>query len=271
MISIPADVWASGSAYEPYMGRWSRLVARELTAWLAMPPGAVWLDVGCGTGALTAAVLATAAPAGAWAVDASVSYARYSRLRIRDRRAAFAAADARSLPFAAGSIDVVVSGLVLNFVPRPDLVVKEMARVARPGGVVAAYVWDYAKGMQMLRTFWDAATAVDPTAAALDEGRRFPLGTEGAMPALWRDAGLLDVEERALEVPTTFRDFDDYWAPFLGGQGPAPSYLMGLDPHLRERLRERVRAALPASGGGAIALTARAWAVRGVRDRLRHT
>jgi SAM-dependent methyltransferase len=261
----PAEVWASGAAYEPYVGRWSRLVAREFLAWLAVAPGADWLDVGCGTGALTEAILAGAAPARVRAADASAGYVAYARARTPDARAAFAAADARALPWAAAGADAVVSGLVLNFVPEPALALAEMARVARPGAVVAAYVWDYAEGMQFMRHFWDAAAALDPAAAALDEGRRFPLCRPAALEALWRGAGLRGVAGRALAVPTRFRDFDDLWAPFLGGQGPAPSYATSLDPDRRARLRERIRAGLPVAADGAIALEARAWAVRGVR------
>jgi SAM-dependent methyltransferase len=261
----PADVWASGAAYEPYVGRWSRLVAREFLAWLAVPPGADWLDVGCGTGALTGAILAGAAPARVRAVDAAAEYVAYARAQIPHPRAAFAAADARALPWESSAVDAVVSGLVLNFVPEPERALAEMSRVARPGAVVATYVWDYAEGMQLMRHFWDAAVALDPAAAALDEGRRFPLCHPAPLEALWRDAGLRDVEARAVEVATPFRDFDDFWTPFLGGQGPAPSYTMRLDPGRRARLRAHLHEGLPIAADGAIALTARAWAVRGLR------
>ena len=262
----PADVWASGAAYEPYVGRWSRLVAREFLGWLAVAPGAEWLDVGCGTGALAETILAQAAPARVRAVDASPEYAAYARSRIADPRATFGAADARALPWAAAQADAVVSGLVLNFVPQPEAAVAEMVRVACRGGVVAAYVWDYAEGMQLMRHFWDAAAALDPSAAALDEGRRFPLCQPNALDALWRGAGLREVMGRAIDVPTRFRDFDDFWSPFLGGQGPAPSYAAALNPERRARLRDRLRVALPIASDGSIALTARAWAVRGVRS-----
>ena len=260
-----ADVWASGAAYEPYVGRWSRLVAREFLAWLGIAPGAEWLDIGCGTGALTEAILDRAAPARVRAIDASAGYVAYARAHTPNSRATFAVADARAVPWAAAAADAVVSGLVLNFVPQPDVALGEWARVARRGGVVAAYVWDYAEGMQLMRHFWDAAVALDPAAAALDEGRRFPLCQPAALEALWRDAALRDVAVRALVVQTPFRDFDDYWKPFLGGQGPAPSYAMTLDPERRERLRERTRAGLPIAADGTIAIEARAWAVRGIR------
>ncbi|HEX8692012.1 MAG TPA: class I SAM-dependent methyltransferase [Longimicrobium sp.] len=265
MLSAAADVWASGDAYEPYIGRWSRPVAREFVAWLAAAPGAGWLDVGCGTGALTEAILGAAAPARVQAVDPSPGYVLYARGRVADRRAAFLVADARSLPQRGRSVDVAVSALALNFIPRPDAALAEMARAVRAGGTVAAYVWDYADGMQLIRRFWDAAAALDPGAAELDEARRFPLCHPAALEALFRGAGLRAVESRAIDVPTRFRDFDDYWRPFLGGQGPAPGYAMGLGEERRAELRERLRATLPAAADGSIELVARAWAVRGTR------
>ena len=261
----PADVWAVGAAYEPFIGRWSRLVARELLGWLAVPPNGRWLDVGCGTGALTGAILADAMPARVWAADASAGFVAYARRQTPDPRAGFAVADARALPLPSASLDAVVSGLVLNFVPGPDRAAAEMARVARSGAVVATYLWDYADGMRLLRHFWDAAVAEDPGAAALDEGRRFPLCRPAALRALWEGAGLEEVETRALEVESRFASFDELWAPFLGGQGPAPSYVASLDAGRRERLRERLRALVPAAADGSITLGARAWAVRGMR------
>jgi SAM-dependent methyltransferase len=256
------DVWASGAAYEPYVGRWSRLVAAELMTWLGAGPGRTWLDVGCGTGALTRTILESS-PAQVIALDASHGFASFARATIDDPRAAFAVADARAIPCASGIADVTVSGLVLNFVPQPEAAVREMARVTRSGGTVAVYVWDYAAGMQMMRLFWDAAAALDPAAAALDEGRRFPICHPSALAELWREAGLSDIETRALDIPTRFASFDDFWNPFLGGQGPAPSYVAKLDAGARGRLRELLRGQFPSEGP--IALTARAWALRGTR------
>ena len=261
----PVEVWAAGDAYEPYIGRWSRLVARELLAWLGVAGGAVWLDVGCGTGALAGAVLEVADPAALVGLDPSTGFVAHARDRLGDPRARFLVADARRLPLAGAAVDAAVSGLVLNFVPDPAQAVREMARVTRPGGRVAAYVWDYAEGMELIRRFWDAAAALDPAAAALDEGRRFPLCRPEPLAGLLRDAGLAEVEARPLRVPTVFRDFDDYWTPFLGGQGPAPGYAMSLDEPGRAALREALRARLPAAADGSIALTARAWAVAGRR------
>lgn len=261
----PAEVWAAGDAYEPYVGRWSRPVAREFLAWLEVGEGAGWLDVGCGTGALTQTVLAVAGPAAVLGLDASPGFVAYASAHAGDPRARFAVADARRLPAADGRMDAVVSGLVLNFVPEPERAAGEMARVARPGGRVAAYVWDYAGGMELIRRFWDAAAELDPAAAELDEGRRFGLCHPKPLARLLTDAGLVDVETRPIEVSTRFRDFDDYWTPFLGGQGPAPGYATSLDSQRREALREALRGRLPVAADGSIPLRARAWAVKGTR------
>jgi SAM-dependent methyltransferase len=262
----PNDVWASGDAYEPYIGRWSRAVARQFLAWLGTPPAGRWLDVGCGTGALTETVLEVTHASEVVGIDPSAEYVAYARSRVPDPRVHFDVADARALPFATAAFDGAVSGLVLNFVPDPAAAVAEMARVVRPGGAVAAYVWDYSDGMELIRRFWDAAGALDPAARDLDEGRRFGAICQPASLAdLFRDAGLRRVETRAVDVPTVFRDFDDYWTPFLGGQGPAPGYAMALSERHRAALRERIRADLPIAADGSIPLIARAWAVRGER------
>jgi SAM-dependent methyltransferase len=259
----PASVWAVGSAYEPYVGRWSRLVGREFLASLGVGDGAAWLDVGCGTGALSQTVLGMADPAEVVGLDPSMGYLAYARAQLADRRARFVAADARRLPLADGRFDAVVSGLVLNFVPDPVQAVREMARVTRAGGRVAAYVWDYAGRMQLIRRFWEAAAATDPAAVELDEGRRFAVCRPEPLGRLFRDAGLVEVRVRPIEVPTRFQDFDDYWTPFLGGQGPAPGYVTSLDEPRRAALREELRRRLPVAADGSIALVARAWAVGG--------
>jgi SAM-dependent methyltransferase len=260
------DIWASGDAYEPYVGRWSRLVARELLAWLGAPPGWRWLDVGCGTGALSQAILAFAAPAEVVGVDPSESFVTYAAARAADPRARFIVGDARALPVSPAAFDAAVAGLALNFVPDPAVAVSEMTRAVRPGGVVGAYVWDYAGGMELMRRFWDAAVELDPAAGALDEGPRFAaICAPEALAGLFEAAGLRGVEARSIDVPTVFRDFDDYWLPFLGGQGPAPAYMTTLGGDRRDALRGRLRASLPVAPDGTIRLVARAWAVRGTR------
>jgi SAM-dependent methyltransferase len=261
------DPWTTGESYEPYIGRWSRSVAREFVTWLDVPVGARWVDIGCGTGALSQTVLAHAKPGAVSGIDASEGYvATARRAMAHDSRARFQVADACALPFGDQTNDAAVSGLVLNFVSDPAQMVKELCRVVTGGGTVAAYVWDYAGEMQLIRRFWDAAVALDPSARALDEGSRFPICTPEALAASWSEAGLAAVEVRPIDVLTIFADFEDYWRPFLGGQGPAPGYAMTLDPSQREALRERLHATLPCESDGSIHLIARAWAVRGRRS-----
>ena len=252
-------MWADGDAYELYVGRWSRLVAAELLDWLAMAPRRRWLDVGCGTGALTSAVLARCDPTEVVGVDQSEAQVGWAAAHIDDARARFVVADVTRLPEV--TVDVAVSGLALNFFPDAGAGLEAM-RSRAPGGIVAAYVWDYAGRMDLMRHFWDAAGAVDP-AAARDEAARFPICHPDRLHDLWQAGGLADVEVRAIDVPTVFGDFDDYWAPFLGGQGVAPAYVMSLDEQRRRRLRDHLRAVLPAADDGSISLMARAWAVRG--------
>lgn len=258
-----ADAWVRGTAYELYMGRWSRLVAREFLDWLAMPPGSRWLDVGCGAGALTQTILEIAAPREITGIDPSEGYIASARTPVDDARVRFQVGEAQALPLETTPYDAVVAGLSLNFVPQPDVGLAQMTRLTRPGGTVAAYVWDYAGQMQMLRCFWEAAGSLDSVARGLDEGKRFPLCRPEPLAALFASAGLQAVEVRAMDVPMLFRDFDDYWSPFMGGEGPAPSYVLALQEPQRQRLQECVRARLPVSADGSISLVARAWAVRG--------
>lgn len=265
MSSKPKDSWASADDYEAYVGRWSRLVAREFLKWLAIPAGSSWLDVGCGTGVLSQAILQFENPIRVKGVDRSDGFVAFAKEHVQDSRVQFEVGGAEALTTDSGTFDVAISGLVLNFVAQPERAVAEMTRVTCPGGVVAAYVWDYAGRMQMMRHFWDAAIALDPNASELDQGRRFPICHPEALSQLFGSAELHDVEVRPIEISTVFRDFDDYWSPFLGGQGPAPSYLVSLSDEHRTALRERIRAGMPIAQDGSIPLVARAWAVRGVR------
>ena len=261
----PKDTWVSGEAYERYIGRWSRLVAREFLKWLAVPAVRQWLDVGCGTGMLSRTILELAESAKIKGIDRSDGFVAFAKEHVQDERVGFEVGDAESLTADSASFDAAVSGLVLNFVPHPERALAEMARVTKPNGVVAVYVWDYAERMQLIRHFFDAAKALDPNADELDESRRFPICQPDALGQLFDSTGLRNVQVRPIEVPTIFRDFDDYWTPFLGGQGPAPSYAMSLTEEGRVALRERIRANLPINSDGSISLVARAWAARGIR------
>ncbi len=259
------EVWAEGAAYEWYMGRWSAVAAARFVAWLALPERGTWLDVGCGAGALSAALAARSPAARLVSLDRSPGFVRTTRAGRGGGAREVLVADAARLPVADGSADGVVSGLVLNFLADPLAGVTELARVCRPGGTVAAYVWDYARGMPMLSHFWAAAVDRDPGAAALDEATRFGLCEPEGLRALWGDAGLTGAEVVALEVPMVFADLADYWEPFLGGQGPAPTYVAALSESDRGELRDALRRRLPLRRDGSIDLTARAWAVRGTR------
>jgi SAM-dependent methyltransferase len=265
MTTPPADAWTSDQAYEPYIGRWSRLVAPLFLRLLPTEPALAWCDVGCGTGALAHAVLASENPARVLGVDPSAEYLAAARRGTADDRFATAAGDATAVPAEDGEFDRVVSALMLNFVPQPEPAVLEMRRITRPGGWIGSYVWDYAEGMQLIRTFWDAATALDPGAVELDEARRFPLCAPDPLHALFGAAGLHEVAVEAITVRTVFADFDEVWRPFLGGQGPAPGYCTALPEDRRTALRERFRELLPAGPDGTVALDARAWAVHGRR------
>ena len=256
-----SDTWERGDPYERYIGKWSRLVAPEFVRWLAVGPGKRWLDVGCGTGALSAAIVAQAAPASVVGVEPSAGFLERARANLGPS-VTLKSGGAEALPLDSASIDVAVSGLVLNFVPDLPSALRELRRVTVRGGTIAAYVWDYANGMQLIRYFWDAAVELDPTAQKLDEAVRFPLCNPKELSNAFAAAGLTHVATTALEVLTPFKDAADYWSPFLGGQGPAPAYAMSLSEDGRERLRAGVTERLPRRPDGGIQLLARAWAVR---------
>ncbi len=260
-------IWEAADAYERYIGRWSEPVARAFVEWLSLPEDLRWLDVGCGTGALSRAIAAGVAPRIVHGVDRSDGFIEGARQRadtVGVQR--FTVGEALDLPVDDATFDVAVSGLVLNFLPDPARAVSELRRSVEDGGTVALYVWDYTEGMQLIRYFWDAAIALDPAALALDEGPRFPICQPDALEELFRRSGLQQVETASIVVPTRFEDFDDYWRPFLGGQGPAPAYAMSLGEIERDALRDRLCAALPTSADGSIALSARAFAARGTAE-----
>lgn len=260
------DVWRSGEHYEQYVGRWSREVAPVFLDWLKVPVEQRWLDIGCGTGALSSTILRESRPASVIGIDSSDGFLAVAQSRITDARARFLQSDAALIPLADGEVDVAVSGLMLNFLPEPLLALTEWQRAATAGATIAAYVWDYGDGMELMRAFWSAAVAIDPDAARFDEGRRFQsLCTPVGLADLWQQANFRDIDTRPIDIPTVFADFEDYWTPFLGGQGVAPAYVATLSSDHVDTLRERLRASLPTDRDGSIHLIARAWAVRGSR------
>ena len=269
MSDTAPDRWHGGRDYESFIGRWSRLVAAEFIEWLAVPSGRSWLDVGSGTGALAATIMARAAPASVVGIDRSAEFVAVAGEELDDPRVVFLVGDAAALPFAAGHMDAVVSALVLNFLPDPEAAVAEWRRVARPGGTVAAYVWDYAEGMQPLRAFWDAAGELSAAARHLDEAVRFPLCDPVRLRTLFVRSGLTATATRSIDIEARFRDFDDYWTPFLSAVGPAPGYCAALAEDQRSALRNLLRERLAPSGAGPIVMNARAFAVRATAPAAR--
>ncbi len=245
------------------MGRWSRQLALEFVSWLRIPVGVHWLDVGCGTGALTNTICSHASPASVIGCDPAEPFIEFARGHSRDDRASFVVAGAGGLPGRAGGYGSVTSLLALNFLPDARAAVDEMRSLTASQGAVSACVWDYGGRMEFLRCFWDAATAVDSTARELDEGTRFPLCSRDALADLFRAGELSDLRCEPIEIPTEFASFEDYWRPLLGGTGPAPSYVASLDDERRAMLARRLEQTLPRGPRGTIGLTARAWAVRG--------
>ncbi|UVK37750.1 class I SAM-dependent methyltransferase [Mesorhizobium sp. AR10] len=257
------DAWQAGDSYDLYMGRWSRQIAPLFLDWLDPPEGLDWLEVGCGTGALSAAILARCNPDSLVSIDPSEGFLAKARDNVPDRRVEFLQGDAQALSVESDSKDMVVSALVLNFIPDKEKALAEMGRVARGGATVGFYVWDYpGGGVEFMRAFWTAATALDPGAIDLTEDRRFPFCTPDGLTNLAKKAGLVSIDCTKIEMPAVFRDFEDYWHPFTLGAGPAPGYCMSLQPQARQRLMEKLRDSLPRGEAGSIPLKTRAWAVR---------
>jgi ubiquinone/menaquinone biosynthesis C-methylase UbiE len=267
MTSNSADIFSNATSYEGYVGRWSRPVGEQFIAWLKVPAGSTWLDVGAGTGILTQVILQEASPTKVVGIDLSPEYIEFANQRIHDDRVEFRVGDAGDLPFESPQFDTAVSGLVLNFVPSPEQVVKSMIQAVRDGGVIAAYVWDYGGQMEMMRHFWDAAKQVDPAASEADAGQRFTITRPENLRSLFESADLKAVEVMPIDVQTRFQDFNDYWLPFLGAQGSVSKYLHGLNDETLDAIQSQLQQQLPIADDGSISLVARAWAVKGTKER----
>jgi SAM-dependent methyltransferase len=257
----------SGDAetYERLMGRWSRRLAGPFIDFVGVQDGDAVLDVGCGTGSLTLAVAARAKVAAATGIDLSEAYTAFARARTDDRRVTFDTGDACALPYPDGAFDRVVSMLVLNFVPEAAAAAAEMVRVARPGGTVAAAVWDLRGGFATAQMFWNTAAAMDAEAAEV-RARYFsgPYTRPGELAAAWTELGLRDVVQDHVTIRMDFAAFDDYWRPFLGQTGPAANYVAGLSEARRAELQSRLRAAYEAGDpDGPRSFAATAWVCRG--------
>jgi SAM-dependent methyltransferase len=249
--SVPAE------AYDHWIGRYSPALARALIAAAGVRAGDRVLDVGCGPGGLTTELVGLVGAQRVAAVDSSPTFAAACAARLPGADVREASAEA--LPFADAGFDRVLAQLVINFLPDPEAGLREMLRVARPGATIAAATWDYAGEMVLLRAFWDAAAALDPAAAARDEGRTMKLGTPGELTALWDAGGLRDVAV----LSAGYADFDDLWAPLESGVGPAGAYAAALPDDRRAALRDEMRRRLGAEATTPLRLTARAWIVTG--------
>jgi len=264
------DPWSNGQDYELYAGRWSNAVAREFVPWLGADEGGSWLDVGCGTGALTDAILRQAEPTRLHGIDTSEPYLELARLRLSGTIATFDTGDAMAVddgvPNSESVVyDVVASGLVLNFLPGAATSLSQQVNVTTPGGIVGAYVWDYAIGMHLIRLFWEAAMDHDAAADRHAESVQYADWQPQRLERMFVDAGLTGVESREIVVPTVFHSFDDLWAPFLGGQGRAPAYLRTLGPEAAAEVRRFLERRVAVDDDGSVSLTARAWAVKGLK------
>ena len=260
-------MFSAGDAYERFMGRWSRKIAVPFVQFAKVESGDVVLDVGSGTGAVTGAVAALSPSICIVGIDPAAGFVEFARAHHPGAFIRFEVGDAQQLQFADRSFTRALSLLNLNFIPDPGKALQEISRVTQPGGTVAAAVWDYGQGMEMLRAFWDEAVALNAGADARDE-RHMPLAADGELAALFRQQGLQEIVNDALTVETRFSSFDDYWLPFLDRQGPAGAYAASLPAPDAEQLRLRLRRRLLSDGPDApIVLRARAWAVRGTVSR----
>ena len=257
------DNWMAGDVYETYMGRWSRQLALSFVKWLSPKMRADWLEVGCGTGALTSAICELALPRLVVACDPSEPFINYARKKLQGERVSFIVATAEDSLSQTRNVNYIVLGLVLNFLPEPEKLMAKMLTAIHRGGMIGAYVWDYSEGVEFLRCFWDIAVDIDPAAAELDEAKRFPICHPEKLRNLFLSSGLQDVTVVSINITTHFQNFEDFWMPFMEGTGPAPSYVASVPPEQRELLRERLSKRLNTESDESIDLNAKAWAIRG--------
>jgi ubiquinone/menaquinone biosynthesis C-methylase UbiE len=265
MQNTAKDAFDDAAGYERYVGRWSRFIAGPFLDWLSVDAGKNWLDVGAGTGILTKVILDQTAPQKVVAIDISDRYLEYARHAVPDPRAEFMVGDAAHLAADTTGFEAAVAGLVLNFVPVPADAVRGMREAVKPGGTVAAYVWDYGDRMEMMRHFWDAAMSVDPAAREFKAQTQYAICNPDSLRELFEAAELQNVETAPVDIPTTFADFDDFWQPFLGAQGSISKFFRSRDEAGKEAIRRRLLDQLPIAPDSTIPLSARAWAVKGIR------
>jgi SAM-dependent methyltransferase len=263
-----AKMFAAGAGYERFMGRWSRLLAPQLVAFAGVRNGDRVLDVGTGTGALAAALEKAGPAVQVVGIDPSEGFIGFARKNAQSTQLSFEVGDAQALKFPDATFDATMALLVMNFVPDHVKAINEMRRVTRAQGTVAACVWDYDAGMEMLRFFWDEVVAMDPKMEPRDE-RHMKLSRRGQLANLWTQAGLLDVDEKPLSINQNYASFQDYWEPFLKGAGPGGAYVTSLTDAKRDDLEKRIRTrVLGGRADGPFTLKASAWCVKGRRSAL---
>lgn len=258
--------WSNSDAYEAVMGRWSRIAADEALNWLALPPGLRWIEIGCGTGALTEAILTNGDPAEIFAIDPSPDFLAQAAKRIRDKRVTFRSGGVEELKGPNERYDISIAGLVLHFMTDPHQGLAAMTRAVRPGGTVAGYIWDVACAEQFTSPFWRAAGSLESSAKTWEPLYRLQLNSVERVTELFTNARLAQVAVATLDFPVVFRDFADYWEPgLLDGSSPIQRYIRTLSQDQQAALRERLREQLPTAHDGSIPLRGRLWIARGTK------
>jgi SAM-dependent methyltransferase len=264
-VARPEYQATDGAAYQVFLGRWTERLADALLGSLEIPPEGALLDVGCGTGSLAFAMANRWLGRQVTGVDIAEPYVAFARARAVSGQPAFDLADVSSLPYPNGAFAAAIAQLVLNFVPDPAAALAEMRRVTKPTGLVAAMIWDFRGRLVYQRMFWDTATVLDPTAAKVRD-RLFsaPLALPDGLPKLFAEAGFTAVRLQSVTIRMDYASFGDYWEPLCGGQGPVGTYVVQLEPALRERIEDAVRLAyLSGAPDGPRSLTATAWLTSG--------
>jgi SAM-dependent methyltransferase len=259
-MSAAPNLFNDGNAYERLMGRWSRLAGEKFLDWIDAPKNLNWIDVGCGNGAFTEVLIARCAPAAVTGIDPSDGQLAFARTRPGAKMAQFRIADAQSLPFPDNSFDAASMALVVTFIPDPVKAAKEMARVVKPGGWIATYMWDIPGGGFPIRPIAEAARSLglgEPVRPNVNASRR------DDMRAIWQQAGITSLDMHVIRIQVAFSSFDDFWDSNSVPVGPAGKALADLAPDMRERLKARVREQLPVAADGSIAYEAFANAVKG--------
>jgi trans-aconitate methyltransferase len=269
MNSITTPSWDDTKGYELYVGRWSRFISKDFIYWLKPDAGLEWLEVGCGTGALTSAILEKANPKQITAIDKSGSYIKQAMSDIIADNVIFLERGFESLP-SNETFDIITSGLVLNFLPDIKDSFQQMANKLKPAGQLSAFVWDYAGHYQPMRHFWDAAKEVSPIAQKFDAGVKFSICNEIKLTDLFQSAGLTNIRFTTLERIATFQSFDDYWLPIASAQGSVTEFMSSLNDPQTQKLKELLKQRLPIAINGEIKLIINALAIAGTRQEGKH-